>query len=870
MSLLKILNFLETPKPKLFISARKMSFPVLPLVAVSGLSLIASFSVVGSVLIGPVSQSDVETVKTFLTENFGLVEFSVKVEQDVTLDSVISLLDSGVDTVFVASEQQAGALLDAGVPESRIVSLAESNASKGVSVGYSADLSALAKSLDKSLLKDGTGSRKLYVSVPEYATLDQLQSVIALPAVPVISASALTTDKATTSKISVAALFTSALTTDRADGLFSTLVVDKTGTALGLVYSSAESIVEAISTGTGVYQSRKRGLWFKGATSGAVQKLVRLELDCDGDCVKFVVEQEGKGFCHLDTTTCFGKATGIKALEQTLIARLNSAPEGSYTRRLFTDNKLLTAKIMEEAEELTEAKTKAEVAWEFADLMYFSLTKAVQAGVSLVDIERNLDVKARKITRRKGDAKPKWVVSVSEKKAEPDKMVEPKKEPLSDRIELTRVPIEGLSDKELYEVLRRPAQKTSSIMSLVSPIIESVRTRGDAALLELTAKFDKAKLDSPVLKAPFPEHLMKLDAATKQAIDISIENVRRFHAGQLETEPLVVETMPGIVCSRFARPIESVGLYVPGGTAVLPSTALMLGVPARVAGCKNIVLASPPRADGTLTPEVVYVAHKVGASMIVLAGGAQAVAAMAYGTESVPKVNKILGPGNQFVTAAKMMVQNDNSALVSIDMPAGPSEVLVVADKTANPAFVASDLLSQAEHGVDSQVILIAVDLSESELQAIEDEVHAQAMRLPRVDIVRGAIANSKTFSVKTVEDAIALSNKYAPEHLILQIEGASKTVDLVQHAGSVFVGPWSPESCGDYSSGTNHTLPTYGYATVYSGVNTHSFMKHLTSQELTPEGLKNIGHAVVQLATVEGLDAHGNAVRVRLEHLEQ
>ncbi|KAK9351157.1 histidinol dehydrogenase-domain-containing protein [Lipomyces doorenjongii] len=864
-----------------------MAFPLLPLLAPSSIASTPDLSIVGYTLIGPLLTSeDVAITQKYVSKNFGLVEFSVQVTSAIEIDDIIALLDAGVDTVFPESGEQATALLEIGVPGSRVVFPGEDyDDVNGVYVSSTTAKTELATKLSKSVLADGTGNKKLYVTFTSTPTLEQVKQTVALPAIPIIPAESLTTDSASsTGKLSVAAIFTSALNTDRSDGYFSTLVVDTLGVALGLVYSSEESIAEAIKSRAGVYQSRKRGLWFKGATSGAVQTLVRLELDCDGDCIKFVVQQAGKGFCHLDTATCFGKSGGVMALERTLVSRLENSPAGSYTRRLFSDDKLLSAKIMEEAEELTTAKTKGEVAWEFADLLYFGMTKAVQAGVSWTDVERNLDSKAKKITRRRGDAKQKWIDAATKTEEASEKPVlktesingsrnttdaakEAAKEKTG-RIQLARVDVSKISSYELTDLLRRPAQKNANIMNLIGPIVEAVRTRGDAALLEFTAKFEKAKLDSPVLKAPFPPELMELDQETKDAIDLSFENVRKFHAGQLESAPLVVETVPGVVCSRFSRPIESVGLYVPGGTAILPSTALMLGVPALVAGCKNIVLASPPRSDGTLTPEVVYVAHKVGAAAIVLAGGAQAVAAMAYGTESVPKVNKILGPGNQFVTAAKMLVQNDTSALVSIDMPAGPSEVLVVADKKANPAFVASDLLSQAEHGVDSQVILIGVDLNEVELQAIEDEVHEQAMRLPRVDIVRGAIAHSRTFQVKTVEEAIALSNKYAPEHLILQLENASKYVDLVQHAGSVFVGAWSPESCGDYSSGTNHTLPTYGYATVYSGVNTHSFMKHLTSQELTPEGLKTIGGAVVRLATVEGLDAHGNAVRVRLEHL--
>jgi phosphoribosyl-ATP pyrophosphohydrolase/phosphoribosyl-AMP cyclohydrolase/histidinol dehydrogenase len=556
---------------------------------------------------------------------------------------------------------------------------------------------------------------------------------------------------------------------------------------------------------------------------------------------------------------------------------------------------------MEEAEELCDAKTKDEIAFEAADVIYFALTKAVGAGVSLADIERSLDAKSVKVKRRQGNAKGKWaakegITNGTEEKKEPAK--EPATVPknndtatgfLEGRISMKRYNSATISTTELKEILQRPSQKsTEMIMGIVNPIIQEVRTRGDAALLEYTHKFEKAtSLKSPVLKAPFPQSLMNLPQETIDAIDLSFENIQKFHAAQKEEKPLRVETMPGIICSRFARPIERVGLYVPGGTAVLPSTALMLGVPAMVAGCKTIVMASPPRADGSITPEIVYVAHKVGAQSIVLAGGAQAVAAMAYGTESVSKVDKILGPGNQFVTAAKMYVSNDTNAGVGIDMPAGPSEVLVIADKDANPAFVASDLLSQAEHGTDSQVILIAIDLSEKELQAIEDELHTQAIALPRVDIVRGAIAHSVTLVVPDIQEAMRLSNEYAPEHLILQIKDAVAAVDLVENAGSVFIGEWTPESVGDYSAGVNHSLrkwksrilietptnrpkATYGYAKQYSGVNLASYVKHITSSNLTAQGLRNVGGAVMQLAKVEELEAHRRAVSIRLKYMDE
>ena len=484
---------------------------------------------------------------------------------------------------------------------------------------------------------------------------------------------------------------------------------------------------------------------------------------------------------------------------------------------------------MEEASELCEAQSKTDVAAEAADLIYFAMAKCVASGTNLQDVERNLDRKSLKTSRRKGDAKSKWAekvglttdidgVNVPKNAQEEETIKEAASVPKSQddpagindgRIQMKRYKTLETEPAVLKDALQRPSQRsTEEIMKIVRPIIQDVRDGGDASVLAYTHKFEKAtSLTTPVLRSPFPLNLMQLPQETIDAIDISFENIRRFHSAQKEEKPLEVETMPGVMCSRFSRPIERVGLYVPGGTAVLPSTALMLGVPALVAGCKNIVLASPPRSDGTITPEIVYVAHKIGAESIVLAGGAQAVAAMAYGTPSITKVDKILGPGNQFVTAAKMLVSNDTTACVSIDMPAGPSEVLVIADRTANPAFVASDLLSQAEHGTDSQVVLIAVALNEEQLHAIEVELNAQAHALPRVDIVRGAIEHSVTLVVGDIIEAMALSNQYAPEHLILQVEGAERVVGLVENAGSVFVGPWTPESVGDYSAGVNHSL---------------------------------------------------------------
>lgn len=844
----------------------KMPFPVLPLFKGDATAQsIKELSVTGSALFQVGSVAELKTVLDSNKQELKNVEINVDFTTVPSIDELILLLNNGITHLFVALEESQS-LVSAGIPSSRIIlklnnvkELAKVEGNNGVLLPSNEPLADLKSAVNG-------GARKTYISIDKSDHVI-INSLVASNLIPIINSEELTVDNKNTDKISISGLFISSLSTDRPDQLFATLVTDIHNHSLGLVYSSKESIAEAIRTKTGVYQSRRHGLWYKGATSGATQELLKLDKDCDGDCLKFVVKQSGVGFCHLETESCFGEASGLNRLEKTLIDRLENAPEGSYTKRLFTDEKLLAAKIKEEAEELTEAETKEDIAWEAADLFYFALTKCVKAGVLLEDIEKNLDLKGLKITRRKGDAKAKFIEKEETKPAVPAPKAEETVDP-NERIEMNVLDVSSSAPEAIEAALSRPVQKTSDIMKLVNPIVEAVKTKGDAAILEFTEKFDGVKLDSPILRAPFNPKLYEISEELKTALDLSIENVYKFHKAQLQTETLRVETQPGVICSRFARPIESVGLYVPGGTAVLPSTSLMLGVPAQVAGCKNIVIASPPRKDGSISPEVVYVAHKIGAQSIVLAGGAQAVAAMAYGTESVPKVDKILGPGNQFVTAAKMYVQNDTTALCSIDMPAGPSEVLVIADNDADPDFVASDLLSQAEHGVDSQVILLGVDLTDKSIKAINDSLHEQALKLPRVDIVRKCIKHSTTLLLKTYEEAFEMSNKYAPEHLILQINNAGDYVKLVDHAGSVFIGQYSPESCGDYSSGTNHTLPTYGYARMYSGVNTATFQKFLTSQDVTPEGLKNIGHAVMSVAKVEGLDAHRNAVKIRMEKL--
>ena len=602
----------------------------------------------------------------------------ILVEDSLNLDGIFSWLNEGVDKVIVTMTL-AKELIGAGVLPERLALMLDVGNVSAVSDTVRNGVSGVflkTPSIDLDLISSiskffSTSTVFVWSTSSPPPNKSAIRELLNIQATLVLPTSQLTLAPTSADRINIADAFLASIVSDRPDGLFPTIVSTESGHSLGLVYSSYESVKESIVTGKGVYQSRKHGLWRKGETSGATQQVLSIRLDCDSDSLEFRVLQHGPGFCHLNQPSCFGDIGGLPALENTLRTRLSLAPEGSYTKRLFNDPELLRSKIMEEADELCRAEKKQDVAFEAADLLYFALTKCVAAGVGIADIERSLDVKAKRVTRRPGNSKPQW-------SSKPGPQQDHSIPPSSDsQIRMRTSDLSAVSAEERSRLLKRPVLKSDEMISKVRPIVADVRSRGDTALLELTAKFDKAELLSPVIFPPFSAKSMELDSNVRSAIDVAYTNIRKFHEAQIDGKTLVVETMPGVLCSRFARPIARVGLYVPGGTAILPSTALMLGIPAQVAQCKEIVLATPPRSDGSISPEVMYVAHLVGASAILKAGGAQAIAALAYGTESVPKVDKIFGPGNQWVTAAKMLVQNDTDALVSIDMPAGPSEVLV-------------------------------------------------------------------------------------------------------------------------------------------------------------------------------------------------
>lgn len=420
-------------------------------------------------------------------------------------------------------------------------------------------------------------------------------------------------------------------------------------------------------------------------------------------------------------------------------------------------------------------------------------------------------------------------------------------------------------EKENWGTLcQRPELKKSDLEDVVRGIINSIKSDGDKALFHFSEKFDLVILrDLKVSSAEISESIEKVTEDLKSAINIARSNIEKFHVSQLITEE-IIETCKGVKCWRKSIAIEKVGLYIPGGSAPLFSTVLMLAIPARIAGCKEIVLCTPPDREGKINPVILYTAQLAGVTDIFKIGGAQAIAAMAYGTESVPGVYKIFGPGNQFVTKAKEMVQQDG---ISIDLPAGPSEVLVIADRKGNPGFIAADLLSQAEHGSDSQVILLTDN--EAKIKMISQEIEKQLQQLPRKDIARKALENSTAIVFDSLDECIDFSNQYAPEHLIIATSNAAFLSKRVVNAGSVFLGSYCCVSAGDYASGTNHTLPTNGFAKSYSGVSTDSFVKKITFQEINKEGIKNLGPAIELMAEAELLSAHKNAVTLRLKSLE-
>eukprot|EP00029_Vermamoeba_vermiformis_P007657 TRINITY_DN3373_c0_g1_i1.p1 TRINITY_DN3373_c0_g1~~TRINITY_DN3373_c0_g1_i1.p1 ORF type:complete len:1492 (+),score=442.42 TRINITY_DN3373_c0_g1_i1:647-4477(+) len=653
------------------------------------------------------------------------------------------------------------------------------------------------------------------------------------------------------------------LVSDRPDGLFPTVVVDERGTALGLVYSSKESIKESVKTLRGVYHSRKRGLWRKGETSGDYQELLQIKVDCDRDAISFVVKQHGDGFCHLKTTTCFGEVKGIDHIMKTFQDRIKNPQPTSYTNKLLSNETMLKAKILEEAKEVVEAKTKEEVIHETADLFYFALVNAAKHGVTLHDIDVELNHRTRQVNRRHGAAKIEFlnVVSTPNTTTEQPKAEAPK--PAPQQIEITdysTVTIRRLSPEEVLGSTCDPIDPKA--LSIARDILNDVKSRGLPGLLEHAQRL--GDISGPnesvfMTREELKQHFDNLPKEHQETLLRTAERIRSFAQSQRDCLTDLVTTIEGGRAGHRVLAVDKAGCYAPGGRFPLPSSVLMTAVTARVAGVKTVWVASP--RPSSVTAAAAYVA---GADGLLRVGGAQAIAAFAYGSGPIPAMDVIVGPGNKFVTAAKSLVSGD----VKIDMLAGPSECLVVADETADPATVAADLLAQAEHDTEARPLLVA--LSESIVDAVEREIRAQLEKLSTAPIAAQSITKHGVAVVaRDVNQAIAFCDRLAPEHLELHVENAPAIASKLSHYGALFVGHHSAEVLGDYGAGPNHVLPTGRTSRYTGGLSVLTFLKvHSWLQIEDPVAALPVVRDAVTLGQLEGLYGHAAAAAKRL-HVE-
>lgn len=619
--------------------------------------------------------------------------------------------------------------------------------------------------------------------------------------------------------------FAATLVSDRPDGLIPTLVTDTRGVALGLCYSSAESLAEALRTGTGVYQSRKRGLWRKGATSGNVQRLRRVRVDCDRDALCFEVEQQGS-FCHLDTRSCFGADRGLGALERTLSRRIAEAPAGSYTRRLLDDPELLASKLIEEARELAEARTAEEVALEAADVTYFASVAMARAGVTYAEVEDVLDRRARRLTRRPGDAKP---------------AVGPE----------TFASLRRLEPSEVRASRVEPVEPEA--LAAVVPILEEVEREGMVAVRRYAERFGDLRPGERVVLGPaeLKEALDSLPADDRGVLERAAARIRRFAEAQRDALGAVEVPVDGGVASARLQPMRRAGCYAPGGRFPLPSSVLMTAVTARVAGVQEVWVASPRPTTVTLAA-----AALAGADGFLAVGGAQAIAALAFGAGDVPPCDVLCGPGNRYVNAAKQAL----AGRVAIDVPAGPSEILVIADQ-ADPEVVAADLLAQAEHDPDARVTLLAVEAGQ--IEAVDSALREQLAELPTRSTAEIALCRGgRAIVAESWDEVVSIANLLAPEHLELQGLGAEAIAPRLTEYGALFIGEGAAEVFGDYGVGPNHVLPTSGAARSFGGLSVLSFLRVQTQLALKPTA--ELRDDCARLARLEGLEAHARAALAR------
>eukprot|EP01123_Difflugia_compressa_P003765 TRINITY_DN15071_c0_g1_i1.p1 TRINITY_DN15071_c0_g1~~TRINITY_DN15071_c0_g1_i1.p1 ORF type:complete len:1461 (+),score=305.36 TRINITY_DN15071_c0_g1_i1:570-4385(+) len=656
-------------------------------------------------------------------------------------------------------------------------------------------------------------------------------------------------------QIDAGVALSSTLVSDRQDGLFPTVVVDEQGVALGMVYSSKESVCEAIKQKRGIYHSRTRGLWPKGDTSGAVQDLLRVRVDCDNDCLYFVVHQHGAGFCHKNERTCFGTDPVFGKLVRLLESRKASPQPGSYANRLFTDNALLQAKLREEVEELIAATDKNDVAWETADVIYFSLVAAVKSGVTLSDVEKQLESRSKKVTRRKGDAKPQHTTTttpVAVSSSPTSSLVASPPSPCF--TSLRRISPQEILQQEKLDPVDPEALK------IATQILEQIKNdKSEKVLRYYATKFGDIPEGGQLVLSPseLKPYFDSLPLSQQQLLQRSAERVRLFAQAQRDSILDLHTPIEGGIAGHTVAAVERAGCYAPGGRFPLPSSVLMTVITAKVAGVKTVWVCSPKPAKITLAA-----AYVAGCDAFLQVGGAQAIGAMAYGVGPIPAMDAIVGPGNKYVTAAKAVV----SGMVRIDMLAGPSEVLVIADETADPAIIAADLLAQAEHDPDAACILITVN--QPDLAAkVDAELVKQLQNLETKSIATlSLLNNSYTVDTTSLKEAITISDKIAPEHLELHLRDAENLINTPQHYGSLFLGNVSAEVLGDYCAGPNHVLPTRGTARYVGGLSVFTFLRVRTWLTVNPDSSSSqLVQDAAHLGQLEGLVGHAAAATIRM-----
>ncbi|ELR11500.1 histidinol dehydrogenase [Acanthamoeba castellanii str. Neff] len=659
------------------------------------------------------------------------------------------------------------------------------------------------------------------------------------------------------------------LRSDRPDGLFPTVVADERGAVLGMAYSNRETLKLAIKEKKGIYYSRKRGVWRKGETSGAMQQLLKVDVDCDRDTLLFTVRQSGQGFCHRASYNCFGEGErGLSGLMRTLASRKQSAPEGSYTKRLFDDPTLLKAKLLEEATELADAEGKEHVANEAADLLYFALVACTKAGVTLSDVEHVLEARSLKVARRPGHAKQPFLNLVNKQQQETAaaakaKQVESEKSAAKESEE-KEVALKRLQIAEVWDLRRDVVDKKTR--EIVEEILNDVRDKGEEALVRQSVRLgDLKSKEEPYLRSQedMKAAYLSLTPDQQSLLQRTADRVRAFAVAQKASIQSVQVPIPGGQAGHTVAPVDVAGCYAPGGRYPLPSSVLMTAITAKVAGCKQVLVASPNPAPVTLAA-----AYVAGADSLLAVGGAQAIAAFAYGIPGkIPSCDAIVGPGNKFVTAAKSLI----AGRVAIDMLAGPSECLVLADGTAHPDVVAADLLAQAEHDVAAVPILVAYD--EETVRRVEQEVEAQLATLPTAAIARAAFSNGFAVIVANEEEAITVCDKLAPEHLEVHTANAEELSRKLNHYGALFVGNNSAEVFGDYGAGPNHTLPTSGTGRSFGGLSVMSFLRvrtWLNIDDLKSQPAQQLVQDSVDLALLEGLHGHARSAQKRLVPKDQ